>query len=226
MRRAGGPTGAGAPAGGFRRIAVLRLSSLGDVILALPVTRALARAYPEAHVTFWTKEEYADVVRFDPAIAHVRALERDARALEDLVSMGAELEDCDLVVDLHGSLRARVLTFRQKALVLRAPSYRLRRARWVRARWTAPAPVPSALERYARALRPLGLAADEVPRVEPGDEARAWAAGWLAGWPGSGHGERGVCCTRRTRCFQAGSDFVEEQGRDGDRPRQRNCECS
>lgn len=177
---------AGVPAGGFRRIAVLRLSSLGDVVLALPVTHALARAYPDAHVAFWTKEEYADVVRFDPAIAHVRALERDARAIEDLVSMGAELEDCDLVVDLHGSLRARVLAFRQKAVVLRASSYRLRRARWVRARWTAPAPVPAALERYARALRPLGLTADEVPRVEPGDEARAWAAGWLAAWPGSG----------------------------------------
>jgi heptosyltransferase II len=174
------------PAGGFRRIAVLRLSSLGDVILALPVTHALARAYPGARVEFWTKEEFADVVGFDPAITHVRQLERDARAIEDLVSMSAELEDCDLVVDLHGSLRTRVLTFRQKAVVLRAPSYRARRARWVRARWSGPPPVPSALERYAEALRPLGLEAGEVPRVCPGDEARAWAGGWLGAWPGSG----------------------------------------
>lgn len=172
------------PDGGFRRIAVLRLSSLGDVILALPVTHALARAFPGARVEFWTKEEFADVVGFDPAIAHVRRLERDARAVEDLVSMGAELEDCDLVVDLHGSLRTRVLTFRQKAVVLRAPSYRARRARWVRARWTAPPPVPSALERYARALRPLALAAEENPRVHPGEAARAWAKEWLGAWPG------------------------------------------
>jgi heptosyltransferase II len=172
------------PAGGFRQIAVLRLSSLGDVILALPVAHALARAFPEARVEFWTKQEYADVARFDPEIAHVRELEPDARAIEDLVSMGVELGDCDLIVDLHGSLRARVLTFRQRAVVLRSPSYRVRRARWVWSRWSGPPRVPSALERYARALRPLGIAADEVPRVAPGDEARAWAAGWLGAWPG------------------------------------------
>jgi len=174
------------PGGGFRRIAVLRLSSLGDVILALPVAHALARAFPGARLEFWTKEEYADVVRFDPAVTHVRALEREARAVEDLVSMGAELEDCDLIVDLHGSLRTRVLTFRQRAPLLRASSYRLRRARWVRARWSGPPPVPHALERYARALRPLGLAVPDVPRVSPGAEARAWAAGWLGGWSAEG----------------------------------------
>jgi len=166
----------------FRRIAVLRLSSLGDVILTLPVVRALARELPDAHLTYWTKEEYQDVVRFEPSIAHVRVLEKDARSIEHLVSMAAELEDCDLIVDLHRNLRTRVLCFRQKATLLRAPSYRLWRERWVRARWTRPAPLPHALERYAAALRPLGIRVEEVPRVEAGEEAEAWAASWLADW--------------------------------------------
>ncbi|HEY6867936.1 MAG TPA: hypothetical protein VI792_11805, partial [Candidatus Eisenbacteria bacterium] len=158
------------PPGGFRHIAVIRLSSLGDVVLALPVVRALARAHPGARLTFWTKEEYGDVLRFEPDIDHVRALERDARRIEDLISMSAELEDCDLIVDLHGSLRARLLAFRQRAPVLRAPSYRLLRARWVHARWSRPRPAPHALARYAAALAPLGLAVEGVPRVEAGAE--------------------------------------------------------
>ncbi|MBI5711743.1 MAG: glycosyltransferase family 9 protein [Candidatus Eisenbacteria bacterium] len=170
------------PAGGFRRIAVLRLSSLGDVVLALPVVHALRRAWPGARLEFWVKEEYADVVRFDPALDHVRALERDARRLEDLVSMSAELEDCDLIVDLHGSARTRLLTFRQRARVLRASSYRVRRSRWVHARWTRPAPVPHALERYARALAPLGIATAGPPRVHAGAEAEAWAEAFLSAW--------------------------------------------
>jgi ADP-heptose:LPS heptosyltransferase len=63
------------PADGFRAIAVLRLSSLGDVVLTLPVVHALKRAYPEARVSFWVREQYRDVVRFDPAIHHVRVLD-------------------------------------------------------------------------------------------------------------------------------------------------------
>ena len=38
------------PVGGFRQIAVLRLSSLGDVILTLPAVHALARAFPDTRI--------------------------------------------------------------------------------------------------------------------------------------------------------------------------------
>ena len=47
----------------IRRIAVLRLSSLGDVILTLPVVEALARAWPQAAIEYWVMEEYAGAVR-------------------------------------------------------------------------------------------------------------------------------------------------------------------
>jgi heptosyltransferase-2 len=114
----------------------------------------------------------------------VRALEKDARRIEDVVSMSAELEDCDLIVDLHGNARTRLLTFRQKAPVLRAPSYRWRRSRWVHARWSAPPAVPHALERYARSLVPIGVVAAGAPRMHAGAENEAWAADWMkhAGW--------------------------------------------
>src|SRR4029434_7424807 len=130
------------PDGGFRAVHVLRLSSLGDVVLALPVVHAIARAWPQARIVFWTKEEFADAVRFDPAVAHARVLEKDARRIEDIVSMSAELEVAHLLVTLHGTARTRILTSRQKAPVLRAPSYRLRRAALVHARALGPKPPP------------------------------------------------------------------------------------
>jgi heptosyltransferase-2 len=170
------------PPGGFRSIAVLRLSSLGDVVLSLPVVKALARAWPDARITYWTKEEYRDVLRFDPDIDHVRVLERDARRLEDLISMSAELEDCDLIVDLHRNPRTWVLTLRQKAPVLAAPSYRLRRLALVHARWARPQPPPPALERYAAALAPLGVRVTEAPHVVAGADAESWAAAWMEEW--------------------------------------------
>ncbi len=163
------------PAGGFRRIAVLRLSSLGDVVLTLPVVHALARAWPDAGIHCWVKEEYAELLRADPAVGHVRTLDRDASRLEDLVSMSAELEDCDLIVDLHGNARTRLLTFRQRAPVLRVRSHRLQRERWVRARWSRPAPLPHATARYAAAVAPLGIVVDGPPRVTLEPAAEAWA---------------------------------------------------
>lgn len=176
MSAAPGPqTSVVLPAGGIRRIAILRLSSLGDIVLTLPVVHALARAWPEAEIHYWMKEEYADLVRFEPAIAHVRTLERGARRLEDLVSMSAELEECDLIVDLHANLRTRVLTFRQKAPVLRVRSHRLARERWVRARWTGPKPLPHVSERYTATIAPLGLAAPEPPRVHTDAASEAFA---------------------------------------------------
>jgi heptosyltransferase-2 len=174
------------PAAGFRSIAVMRLSSLGDVILTLPVVRALRTAWPQARLHYWVKEEYADAVRFEPAIDHVRVLEKDARAVEDVVSMSAELEDNDLIVDLHGNARTRLLTLRQQAPVLRAGRYRLRRALWVHARWLRPQPVPDARARYAEALAPVGLDVPGTPWLEAGAEAERWADEYLRAWsPGA-----------------------------------------
>jgi heptosyltransferase-2 len=170
------------PTGGFRNVHLLRLGSLGDVILTLPTVVALRAAYPEARLTYWVKEEYADLLRFDPAVSHVRVLERDGRRLEDLLSMSAELEDADLIVDLHGNLRTRVLAFRQRSPVLRSPSYRLARSLRVHARWLRrPAP-PTVLQRHAQVLHRLGIPTPGPPRMHAGPEAEAWADTWLASW--------------------------------------------
>jgi heptosyltransferase-2 len=171
---------------------VVRFSSLGDVVLTLPVVHGLRRAFPQSRLRYWVKEEFADLVRFDSAVDHVRILERDARRVEDLVSMGAELEDDDLVVDLHANARSRVLTFRQRATVLRVPAYRLRREALVRARWLRRPLPPPVLERYAETLAPIGVPIEGTPRVACGADAEAWAeaqpgAGAVACCPGARH---------------------------------------
>ena len=96
--------------------------------------------------------------------------------------MSAELEDCDLIVDLHGSARTRVLTWRQAAPVLRVRGDRLQRERWVRGRWTHPAPVRPALARYAATLAPLAVPVAGSPQVYPGAEAIAFAGDWWRDW--------------------------------------------
>jgi heptosyltransferase I len=46
----------------MKKIGVLRLSALGDVVLAVPLVNALLRAYPEAEVTWVTTQPTVDLI--------------------------------------------------------------------------------------------------------------------------------------------------------------------
>jgi heptosyltransferase-2 len=87
-------------------------------------------------------------------------------------------------VDLHDNLRTRVLTFRQKAPVLRTPSIRAGRWAQVHARALRPRRPTTVLERHAIALRPLGIAPAGAPHVSAGEQAERWALDWLSAWSG------------------------------------------
>jgi lipopolysaccharide heptosyltransferase II len=43
------------------KILIIRLSSLGDIILTQPIVKSLHEAYPEAEIHFLTKEQYQDI---------------------------------------------------------------------------------------------------------------------------------------------------------------------
>ena len=47
----------------IERVLIIRLSSIGDVIHALPVSAALKEAYPHLHLTWIVEEMSAEIVR-------------------------------------------------------------------------------------------------------------------------------------------------------------------
>ncbi|MBI4531151.1 MAG: glycosyltransferase family 9 protein [Candidatus Latescibacteria bacterium] len=94
-----------------QRILILRLSSLGDVILTSAVVGALKKALPGTELFFLTKEVYAPIYDEDPRIEEVivypstgRGLQRLVRVIKDIRQIGF-----DLVIDLHGTPRSRVI---------------------------------------------------------------------------------------------------------------------
>jgi lipopolysaccharide heptosyltransferase I len=106
------------------RIAIVKLSSLGDVIHALPVARALRRAMPAAHLT-WVVEarEYA-ILRDHPDLDAVvpvdtrlwrRLIWRPAGAREVLGEVGRlrvriRRAAFDVAIDLQGLIKSGLLT--------------------------------------------------------------------------------------------------------------------
>jgi len=58
------------------RILVIRLSSLGDVLLTAPALRALRARFPESHIDFLVATDYAAAARLIPGPDRVLTFDR------------------------------------------------------------------------------------------------------------------------------------------------------
>jgi lipopolysaccharide heptosyltransferase II len=142
----------------LRRILIIRMSSLGDIILTTPVLRLLRQYCPEAQIEFLVKVEYQDVLREHPCVDRLWLLDTRQPLRHTLRQL--RQTRYDLVLDLHRTLRSRVLY--RGVLSRRRLAYgkrTLRRALLVHLKWNilrAKIPVP---ELYAVPLRRLGMTA-------------------------------------------------------------------
>lgn len=95
---------------GVPRRLVVRLSSLGDVILASAALEAIRRRDPQSGVDWVVCREYAELLKGHPGIRRVWEYDRRT-GLRGWLRLGRELkrEGYFEVFDLHGSLRSRLL---------------------------------------------------------------------------------------------------------------------
>ncbi len=91
------------------KILVIRLSSLGDIVLTLPVLQALRRAHPDAHISYLVKEQYADLLSNNPHIDRCIIFKR-GQSVSSLIAQ-VRNEHFDSVLDLHANLRSRLVSF-------------------------------------------------------------------------------------------------------------------
>ncbi len=161
------------------RILVIRFSSLGDVVLAAPVFQALKRRLPDSQITLLTKSEFAGIHRSNPDVDEIRAFDPATRSLSSLIQMvrGGGFTE---IIDLHGSLRSRLITLtggtrsrryhqeriRRLLMVLRPPFKRIR-------------PITPVIDRYLAAAGSIDPSMEEgVPVIhltaEEVETGRAW----------------------------------------------------
>lgn len=86
------------------KILILRLSSLGDIVLTQPVTSELRRSFPSAEIHYLTKPGFVDIVEAFGTVDQVINYEK---------SPGFHLEllkrRYDLVIDLHAKLSTYII---------------------------------------------------------------------------------------------------------------------
>jgi len=86
-----------------KRILLIRLSSIGDIVLTTPLLRCLRQQMPDCEIHYLTKKSFFGVLEHNPHIAQVHDYE------EELATNFAGLSflNFDFVADLHKNLRSK-----------------------------------------------------------------------------------------------------------------------
>jgi ADP-heptose:LPS heptosyltransferase len=81
---------------------IIRLSSIGDIVLTTPVIRNIKQQVEGAEIHFLVKKQFADVVKANPYISKIHYFDGDINAtIEEL-----QMECFDYIIDLHKNLRS------------------------------------------------------------------------------------------------------------------------
>lgn len=93
---------------------IIRLGSLGDIVLTTPVIKAVKERYPDAVMDFLVKKEYYDLLSVNPHINRIITLDSNGvhKGLNGLLKISKELRAGGYthVIDLHSNLRSRMIT--------------------------------------------------------------------------------------------------------------------
>ena len=104
---------------------VIRLSSLGDIILTTPVLAAIKAKYPRSVVDFLVLDKFAEAISGNPHIDTLRLFDkRRHQGITGIARFARTLhsQNYDQVIDLHVKLRSIILT-----AFIGAPVFRYRK---------------------------------------------------------------------------------------------------
>ncbi len=164
------------------RILVIRMSSLGDIILTAPVFRNLKAKWPGARLEMLVKPQFRDAVSRCAFIDRVIPFNGLLAALA-----GINAARYDVIIDLHDTPRSRFLSLMADAPVkLRYRKSSLARRLFVGLHIPSPALEKHTLDRYLEPLAGLG-----VPVIHSGPELGDWPP--APGGPALGPGPLKVC---------------------------------
>jgi len=109
----------------FKKIAIIKLSAIGDVVHALPVASALRERYPDAHLAWIVQGKCREILEGNPDLDEVIVFDKDRWLLEvpyphktasilwEMYRFGSRLRRAgfDLAIDLQGLIKSGMLTW-------------------------------------------------------------------------------------------------------------------
>jgi heptosyltransferase-1 len=137
------------------RILIIKPSSLGDVVQALPAVNLIRRRYPDAHIAWLINDNLASLLKNCPVINERIEFHRRAYAHFPALLRRLRRERFDIVVDLQGLLRSGIMAWAARAPRRIGLSDAREGARWFYNE-TVEVPRVHAVDRYLLAAKHLG----------------------------------------------------------------------
>jgi ADP-heptose:LPS heptosyltransferase len=138
------------------KVAVVRFSSIGDIVLTTPVVRIL-KTQAEAEVHYVTKKQYGSIVLNNPYVDKVHVLDKSLGALVRQL----RAEKFDYLIDLHHNLRTRLLSLRTGIPTLRFNKLNIEKWLLVNLKINR-LPNVHIVDRYLETIQPLGVKVDAL----------------------------------------------------------------
>jgi lipopolysaccharide heptosyltransferase I len=173
----------------FSRTLIIKPSSMGDIVQALPVLTALKETRPEARVSWLVARPFAELLEDNPRLEEIISFDRkrfahiawNPGAMLDFIGFmrGLRRRRFTLVLDLQGLLRSGIFALSTGARTrVGFAAARELAPLFYTDRVAVPGPDTHAVDRYLRVARAVGLnvpkEADHLP-VAPAQRQRARA---------------------------------------------------
>ncbi len=88
-----------------KKVLIIRLSSLGDILLTTPLVRVLKKKFKDVRIDFVVKTQYQDVLQLNPYISKLFLYEKEKNRISELIARLKENE-YDAVIDLQNNFRS------------------------------------------------------------------------------------------------------------------------
>ena len=140
------------------KILIIRLSSLGDLVLMVPMLRAIRASFSGGEITLLTKEKYAGLFEGNDFLDRVIAVKQGN--LAELVMLRAELSRhrYDILVDAHNVIRSNLLFLALGARrKLQISKSEIKKLLLIRGKMNLYKGIITQSERYARIAESLGF---------------------------------------------------------------------
>jgi heptosyltransferase-2 len=97
-----------------KSILIIRLSSLGDILLTTPLIRSIKKKYPDIKIDFILKEQYKELLQFNPYLSRIFEYKIKSNEKQFLIKTLKNIK-YDLVIDLQNNFRSFQLRRNVKA---------------------------------------------------------------------------------------------------------------